>query len=106
MKVLKTMMVMLVAAMISFGAIAQTEDKKGSKAPVKSESPQTTKGGAKAEIPAPKAAAEKKPADGRTKTGDKINKEKKGPNGETVYSGPKGGDYYLGKDGNKVYMKK
>ncbi|HEY0261635.1 MAG TPA: hypothetical protein VGB95_01310 [Chitinophagales bacterium] len=62
---------------------------------------------------APKAAAKtetksetKRPnADGRTKTGDKINKSLKGPNGETVYTGPKGGNYYLDKKDNKVYLK-
>lgn len=47
----------------------------------------------------------KKPADGRTKTGDRVNKEKKGPNGETVYTGERGGIYYLDKKGNKTYIK-
>jgi hypothetical protein len=52
------------------------------------------------------AKAEKKPADGRTKTGDKIDKTMKGPNGETVYTGPRGGKYYLNKKNQKVYLKK
>ena len=65
--------------------------------------PADKKGEAK---PTEKKSAEKKPADGRTKTGDKINKTMKGPNGETVYTGEKGGNYYLGKDDKKMYMKK
>lgn len=47
----------------------------------------------------------KKPADGRTKTGDKVNHSKKGPNGETIYTGERGGNYYLDKKGNKNYIK-
>ena len=52
-----------------------------------------------------KEDSEKKPRDGRTKTGDPVNHDKKGPNGETIYSGPKGGNYYLDKKENKVYIK-
>lgn len=52
------------------------------------------------------AKTAKKPADGRTKTGDKIDKTLKGPNGETVYTGSKGGKYYLNKKEEKVYLKK
>lgn len=47
----------------------------------------------------------KKPADGRTKTGDKIDHSMKGPNGETIYTGERGGKYYLDKSGNKKYIK-
>jgi len=57
---------------------------------------------------APKAAAvkaAKKPADGRTKTGDKIDHSMKGPKGETVYTGSKGGKYYLSKSDAKIYLK-
>lgn len=43
--------------------------------------------------------------DNRTKTGDPVVKNKKGPHGETVYLGEKGGHYYLNKGGNKVYIK-
>ena len=54
-----------------------------------------------------KADEKKRPnADARTKTGDKINKDLKGPKGETVYTGPKGGNYYLGKNDEKVYLSK
>jgi colicin import membrane protein len=54
-----------------------------------------------------KAEEKKRPnADGRTKTGDKINRELKGPKGETVYTGPKGGNYYLGKSDEKIYLGK
>ncbi len=56
---------------------------------------------------AAKADEKKRPnADARTKTGDKINKEAKGPKGETVYTGPKGGNYYLGKNDEKIYLSK
>lgn len=61
---------------------------------------------AKTETKAAKPEEKKRPnADGRTKTGDKINKGLKGPNGETVYTGPKGGNYYLGKNDEKIYLK-
>lgn len=48
---------------------------------------------------------EKKPADARTKTGDKIDRDKKGPHGETVYTGERGGKYYLDKSGKHIYIK-
>ena len=38
-------------------------------------------------------------------TGDKVNNNMRGPNGETVYIGPKGGRYYLNKDGNKIFLR-
>lgn len=53
----------------------------------------------------PNVKAEKKPADARTKTGDKVDREKKGPHGETVYTGGRGGKYYLDKSGNHIYIK-
>jgi hypothetical protein len=63
-----------------------------------------------AKIPAAtsaKAEEKKRPnADARRKTGDKINKELKGPKGETVYTEPKGGNYYLGKSDEKIYLGK
>lgn len=43
--------------------------------------------------------------DNRTKTGDPIDKTKKGPNSETVYMGEKGGRYYLNKAGKKYTSK-
>ena len=74
--------------------------KKESKEPAKTEAKTTTKTEVKKET-----TTEKKPRDGRTKTGDPINHDKKGPKGETVYSGPKGGNYYLDKSDKKVYIK-
>ena len=76
----------LVFALISFFAHAQTSISTN-----KSTKTQTT--------------TTKKPADGRTKTGDRIDKTKKGPKGETVYTGSRGGKYYLDKKGNKIYIK-
>jgi colicin import membrane protein len=37
--------------------------------------------------------------------GDKVVKDKKGPDGQVVYEGSKGGQYYLNKSGNKTYLK-
>jgi len=88
MKIFKTMMAVLTALMITFSVNAQS-----------------------AAAPAAKpAASQSTPAkpngDARTKTGDKINKDLKGPKGETVYTGPKGGNYYLDASGNKKYIPK
>ena len=38
-------------------------------------------------------------------TADAINRNLKGPNGQTVYTGPKGGNYYLNSSGSKVYLR-
>jgi colicin import membrane protein len=94
-------------------AIAQKSDKKTApKAETKKEEP---KGNKAKEEAKPKATSEKKDnepnkhghkADGRTKTGDPIDKSQKGPGGETVYMGSKGGKYYLDAKENKVYIKK
>jgi hypothetical protein len=121
MKVFKSIALMFVAAMITLGANAQTATtttKTDSKA-TKTETKPASKDGkaatatTKTETKASSTKTETKPAakdekkgDGRTKTGDAINKDLKGPKGETVYTGPKGGNYYLSKEGNKVYLKK
>lgn len=86
MKGFKLFLALLFAVLVSFAQPIQT-----TKQTTSTKTEQTTK--------------TKKPADGRTKTGDKINKALKGPNGETVYTGPKGGNYYLDKKENKVYLK-
>jgi hypothetical protein len=90
MKRLSVMLAFWLAFFISFGAIAQTSKTTST---TKTEQTKSTK-------------TEKKPADARTKTGDKINHALKGPNGETVYTGPNSGNYYLTKKGNKEYLKK
>ena len=87
------MMAMLAALIITFSASAQST-------PAKKDSKPATTQSKPADKPADKPAG-----DARTKTGDKINKDLKGPNGETVYTGPKGGNYYLNKSGNKTYLK-
>lgn len=91
MKLFKAFFAALLATTLTLGTMAQTTS-----TAAKPKSEQTTE----------KKSTEKKPADGWTKTGDKINKALKGPNGETVYLGPKGSNYYLDKKGNKVYLKK
>jgi hypothetical protein len=121
MKSIKHIAILFLAFTIALGVNAQaTAAKKETKTEAKGQAKPADKGTQpktggekKAEAkPAEKKAAagekkaEKKPADGRTKTGDKINKELKGPNGETVYTGEKGGNYYLGKDDKKIYLKK
>ena len=120
MKSIKNIALLFMAFTIALGVNAQAAaTKQAAKTETKGQAKPADKGmqpkaggEKKAEAkPAEKSAggekkAEKKPADARTKTGDKINKTMKGPNGETVYTGEKGGNYYLGKDDKKVYMKK
>jgi hypothetical protein len=88
MKVFKTMMALLTALIISFSGFSQA-------APATTAKPASTQ----------TTTTARPNSDARTKTGDKINKDLKGPNGETVYTGPKGGNYYLNKSGNKTYLK-
>lgn len=78
--------------------------------------PRQTSTAAKKELPAASAKGQataqqakakndgKKPADGRTKTGDKIDHSMKGPKGERVYTGERGGKYYLDKNDKRIYI--
>lgn len=108
---MKSLLSLFVAAALTLSVNAQTAKTTSSKQEVKAKT--ETKNAAKPAKTEAKATAkttatstEKKPRDGRTKTGDPIDKTLHGPSGETVYSGPKGGFYYLDKKENKVYLKK
>lgn len=115
MKPIKNLALMFIAFIIALNVNAQTAktstkaepkaktEAKSETKTLRTESKTTEK---KAEPKATTTSTEKKPRDGRTKTGDPINKILKGPKGETVYSGIKGGNYYLDKSDNKVYLKK
>lgn len=97
MKVFKTLTAILAALIISFSVNAQAST---AAKPASAQAAPAAK-----PAPAASSATAKPNGDARTKTGDKINKDLKGPNGETVYTGPKGGNYYLNKSGNKTYLK-
>ena len=108
MKVLKTISAMFIATLISFTMSAQAAQtapaaKTDSKATTTAKPAAKTDSKAAATKTTPATAgtakSDTKPAnaDARTKTGDKINKDLKGP---------KGGNYYLTPSGDKKYIPK
>lgn len=114
MRAIKTIALLFIATIIAMNVNAQTT-KTVAKAETKVVKTETkaqtklakteTKASQKTEVKKNESGKEKKPRDGRTKTGDPVNHSVKGPKGETVYSGPKGGNYYLDKKENKIYIK-
>ena len=113
MRAIKTIALLFIATIIAMNVNAQTTKtvaKAGTKVVKTEAKAQTkvtkteTKASVKTGAKKKKQSDEKKPRDGRTKTGDPVNHSVKGPKGETVYSGPKGGNYYLDKKENKIYI--
>ena len=122
MKVLKTISALCVATLISFAMSAQatqttpaakTDSKAtatGKTAPAattKSDTKPAAKNDSKATATGKTATAATAKSDTKTaKPADAVNKDLKGPKGETVYTGPKGGNYYLTPSGEKKYLPK